>query len=452
MHHTMGLERLLHRPEKRITARHVRRYRNGAVALQSNTVITDPYERFNAGFRPLAKSGELSLIPGTALENNAADVFTAITNETGVHVHRTRLTNNMRTTPSLTERDRLEAVRDALRVQELKFQEIRVNEYGDYIRKVPKTEKFTDPLTGQVIKFVRYNWEQRQPGETVTVSMPAYNTRTDKNTSASVRDAELAAQMPDRPMIAIMHPGMGSGRIKGVLRKDLGTQDSYFGIADAQLRLLKSLGIGSSQADRIDLVGESMGAFAALAVATRAKAHDLTVNRLALSALVGVEERDPKEMGRAMMDSGKYLAPAWVGPFDPYIYNAGLLHRSSLRQLVGTATWGARLILNDPLIHKFPYARAMAEKTATKRLLQVLRDNTNSSVVLIAGTDDLVSRYEAINKTVKQVRESEPTFGSNRLARIVFQGGTHQVMENPLRYAATVKSVLTARYKLPETV
>jgi len=428
---------------RRIPAKDVRQFAEGAAKRRKDTRMKNPLWRLNHGFEPLDEAtGELSTRPTDKKEGNRAPFHPAETNVAGASVEYEGLTERILNSGDPNEISRLETVRDSLKVQELKPTATGITAEGNFEREVPATQKFTyiDPETKkkQIFRYALYNWNKLGNGKPVTVSFPTYNIRVDKNSTASIRDAELAAQMPDRPMIAIMHPGMGSGRLTKKQLDELRTDKSYFSIADAQLQLIKSLGIGKD--DMVNVVGLSMGSFAGLAFAARATKDDFKLHRLALTSLPGVEERNFTELVKAMKDSGKDLAPAWTGPFNPDIYQSRFLHRSVMRQALEGISWAGSSLVNDPLTHWFPYVHALAEDTAADRILQVLRKHTDSQVTLLAGTEDQVSRRDAVYSTLKRVHEGG--FGRNRVGALYLPEDTHAVGENPFQYAGNLQLAL----------
>jgi pimeloyl-ACP methyl ester carboxylesterase len=400
-----------------------------------NKNVAGAAERFNAGLPLLTRAGAVSEAPTDPRTVNAVDFTTPETNAAGVKRVKTRLSEKIQGETEPGEIARLEEVRDNLQEETLPKPITRTTELGDYIREVPETESIQDPETGQIFRFVRYNWDKFDDGEAVTVSFPTYNTRTDNNSTAQARDSSLATLMPDRPLIALMHPGMGSNPLTKEQIKELKGQDAYFSIADAELRILKALGI-----DNIDLVGSSMGAFAALAVADRA-GEDVKINKVVLGALPGVQNLSTVDLAKGLLGDGKYLPTALSSPFDPFSFQAGNYDHSLLAQYWELGKYGARAAHGDPIWHKFPYVRGMARETATDRLRYLLNSHPESSAVIITGTEDNVSPVNGVNNTVRTLRDEG--IDKNRLARIVFPGGSHVVMENAVRYAGTIKHALT---------
>jgi pimeloyl-ACP methyl ester carboxylesterase len=374
-------------------------YRQGAADIRQNDrrVPVNSLARLNGGLPRLTRAGEV--VPDNPLNVNAGDFIPKTTN-----IHGEPLT----LPPSRTTQE------------------------GDSRREVPETREWKNPETGQTIRYVLYNWDKKREGEPVTALLPSYNTRVDRNTTAQTRHDELAVQMPETPFIAVMHPGMGSDPLTRAQKRELKTQNAYFDVADTMLDMMQSLDV-----KQINIVGDSMGAFAGLAIAVRAQEKEITVAQVVLAKLPGVEETNFIEMMKREGSGGAFLPVEWSGPFDPYIYKAGGLHRSNLRQQIEGLRWAGRLLKTDK---RFLYGRAMAKDTALDRLRGVL-EVPESRVTLIGGTEDPVSPNKSIGGIMSKLRSEG--YGADKLNQLVFQGAHHALLENPLQYAATIKHVLT---------
>lgn len=395
---------------------------------EKNTNIPDPVERFNAGFSPLTREGKPSVLPLLNPEFHPRE-----TNEAGIAVVRGRLETLIAEEKDERKKEELRTAQSELHVEQLIHPVRRATEAGDFIRETPDSEFITDPETGKKFRVIKYNWDKKRDGEPVTILRPPYNNKIDNGATVQTRNTEIAAQMPDIPFLAIAHPGMGSESLTKQQKKELETPQSYFSIADAELRAFKELGV-----DTINIVGHSMGAFTGLATAVRANEHDITVNKVVLAGLTGVEETSVIEMGKNFFGDGKYMKSELAGHFEPFIYEGSNLSMNPAEEAWKTFWWSASFLTHDP---KLRYIRAMTKDTATARLRMVLTNQPESKVVIIGGTNDKVSPESGINKAVQTLREEG--FDNTRVARMMFPGGPHSVMENSMRHVGMIKHALT---------
>lgn len=296
---------------------------------------------------------------------------------------------------------------------------------------IKKGERIADPETGQNFNVLRLNWDKFT--DHALVFLPAYNDRIEKR-EINMRLKELARQT-GVPTLSIDFPHMGeSDDLTPEQVKCLKEEKSYREVAKAQIRVLESLGIKN-----IDIVGISMGGWAAAEIAKSASDSSITVDNAIIIDAPGVEEFDDKgfidELSKREMSQGKYVDLYQSAPYNPEMRKAGIQDKSEVTKKINVVRWLARTFRQDP---GGVYKKAMARKTLPETLHEALKRNPKLKVTDIHGTTSPVSPTEA-NREMMSGLKSE--FGE-RTREIMLPGEGHMLMENATRFAPTVKMVL----------
>ncbi len=301
----------------------------------------------------------------------------------------------------------------------------------------------SDPESGQRLNLLKANWGEFTGEESVTVFLPPYNNAIGVG-STHHRVAELARQLAT-PVVAIDHPGMG-GSDRLTKEQKTGKEDSYLSVADAELRVLKSLGV-----KEINLAAVSMGAFAALAIAAQAAEQGIIVRNAVLIELPGVEKMSSTELGKRFLASGETLALHQASPFDPAMVESSGLHNSAVKQTRDLLSWAASTPGNDPFLR---YWRGMSHYTAEGRAVKALSSQAElrsleevgvdekpsepMQITFINGGISTVSPLKEVTNIARKLKKDYP----DQVRQLIFPGEDHPVMENAKRFGAITKLVL----------
>ena len=302
-------------------------------------------------------------------------------------------------------------------------------------KKLSPSEKVKDPKTGQQLNVLKSNWEKfdSQSRSRVLVFLPPYNNAVD--TGATNYRAEQLGRQIDGPVLSIDHPGMGkSDKLTSEQKKALQSDEGYDPVAEAELRVMKEMGITD-----IDLVGQSMGAWAAVSLAKKAESLGIKVHNLIVVDSPGEKEMKEKTFGGELtsgeMSEGKYLDLYQSAPYDTEMRSASGQHHSAVKKNADLARWALSSLANDP---RGIYRKAMARESLTDDIADALHSNPDLRVKIVNGTLSRISPQEANAKLVKILSERYP----DRVSQAIFQGEPHLVMEPAKRFASFVKTVI----------
>ncbi len=294
-------------------------------------------------------------------------------------------------------------------------------------------EKVADPETGQKFNVIKANWEKFSPDgqERVLVFLPPYNNAVEEG-STNYRIQELARQL-EMPTLAIDHPNVGgSDKITDQQKEAMKGGDGYKVIAEAELRVMKELGI-----KEIDLVGQSMGAFTAAEIARAASEYGIKVKNLVMIESPGVEDVSLPELAkRFMLIESKYLRLYQSAPYDPRMREASGLDKSIVESQWDLVSWGASVFKNSGI----KYAEMMQKKVLPGFLKEALDKNPDLKVTVLNGTISAVSPAEANKQMVEELKQEGH---GDRVRHMTLPGEPHTALENAKRFAATAKLVLS---------
>lgn len=298
-------------------------------------------------------------------------------------------------------------------------------------KELQPSEKVKDPKTGQEFNLIMFNWEGFDPKTKphVLVFLPPYNNAVETG-ATNYRSEQLGRQI-DGPVLSIDHPGMGqSDALTPNQKLSLASEDGYGAIAEAELRVMREMGITD-----IDIVGQSMGAWAAVALARKAEAQGVKVHNLIVVDSPGVTEMTSGELTRGEMSEGKHLDLYQSKPYDPEMRAASGQQDSKIKKNIGLARWALSTLTNDP---RGIYRKAMGRDLLGKDIEEALQTNPDLNVKIVNGTASQISPSEANAELVKTLKKTHP----ERVSQAIFPGEPHLVMEPAKRFASFVKSVV----------
>lgn len=291
--------------------------------------------------------------------------------------------------------------------------------------------KLTDSATGQSFTGLKLNWRQfsQDTPQRVIVSLPEYNSPVRKG-PPRYRVEELARQTGS-PVLAINYPKVdGSSRFTATQKKALREDGDYGFIALAQLRALQAEGITD-----IDLVGRSMGAWAAASLAAHAQEVGITVHNLVMVDSPGVTRFTEKELMSKEFSEGTNYDFYLQHPYDLAQRTAGGIHPTRTRAYTGLARWFLTIPLNDPFGVE---RKAMAKNTLEQTLQKALDTNPAMQLQHITGSVSSISPDESNRDIMQQLQSNFP----GRAHQSIFPGEPHLILENGKAFAATVKLYL----------
>jgi pimeloyl-ACP methyl ester carboxylesterase len=297
------------------------------------------------------------------------------------------------------------------------------------LSEVENPQLIADPQTGQQLNTILANREvlAGNPDQAVTVWSSLYMNTINNDDENAYRILELARQMPNRSVLAFDYPNMGGSDRLTPEQKSTKKKDSYFEVADAQLRIMKELGI-----TKINLVGSSMGGFASLALAVRAAKHGVQVeNLIVIDSPGGKHMPAPLLTFRDLREAGN-LDRYHSSPADP----AMEVSRKKISVGKALSDW----LTKDPW---FVYLRSMTKATIFDRAVTALTDQPDMNLVFVNGSESQVSPVRTITDIVKRLQDQ---VGKERVSQILFSGEGHLTNVQPKRLASLVKSQLDGTF------
>ena len=302
----------------------------------------------------------------------------------------------------------------------------------ELIQELKSPEKIADPETGQRFNVIKANWN-RLGQEPTLVYLPPYNNAIGEG-ATFFRIQELARQI-GRSTLAIDYPQVGeSDDLTKEQKQDLASEEGYGTIAEAQLRVMKQLGI-----EEIDLVGQSMGAWTVSAIAERAEKYGIKVKNLIVIDSPGIEDAKVGKLSKAEIAEVKYLDLYQSTPYDHEMRIAGGQHFTSLRKKLSFTRWALSSLRKDP---DGVYKKAMARGYLTAVLRRSLQSNPDLRIKVVNGSLSRISPKEFNLKMVKELQSEFP----GRISQAIFSGEPHYVMESAGRLAAMTNHVLTRSF------
>ncbi len=298
-------------------------------------------------------------------------------------------------------------------------------------------EKISDPETGQQFRVVKLNWQEREslsvdqvdnPQQRPLMYIPEYGWSAAHEGPIQLRLEELVRQT-GRPVFSIDHPGWGSDNLTEEQKKALKTDEGYGPIAEAQLRVMKEMGIKD-----VDLVGISMGAWSAASLAEKAEQEGIKVHNLVVMESPGVEEMSATKLMSGEISEAKRLELYHSMPYDVRLRELSGHFKSAFRRNIDLVKWG----LGGMKAGGSKYIQAMGRETLGNHLGKAIESNPDLHVQVMNGTDSKVSPSGANASLVNALQERFP----ERIHQSVFPGDSHSFGENPQRFASVVRLAL----------
>lgn len=304
------------------------------------------------------------------------------------------------------------------------------------------SERIVDPETGQNFNVTRMNWDNFGPDKPVTVYLNFLGNENDERESR-LRLEAIALQNPDMAFVAIDHPGHGGTDKLTRAQKSTKKTDSYYAIADGMLRVAHEMGINED--NKLNLSGESLGAFGALALAVRAREHGYDVGKLLLYELPGVQDTSTVRLMLNQQGEFGKLDIAHGLPHDPELQRATFLDLPPKEKGKEDRKVQMRVVKN---MHPIRYARMMSQDTAYDRLSLALSTQPDMEVVFINGSESTISPLPKVNELADRLRSDLDPNGTypearRRVGQNIYSGEGHFAIANPDRLGSNMRLLLT---------
>lgn len=315
----------------------------------------------------------------------------------------------------------------------------------------------TDPETGQKFGAIEANMDKLDPEApledqtAVNIVLNLYgNSISDKNTRIPNENEEVNNGRKARnemkyrieqisrlgnPTISIDPPSVGKSDWIRWNQLSKNPKDSYFAIADAQLRAVRARGV-----KRINLMGQSFGAFQAAALAVRAAEFGIKVDNVLLYEPTGVVGMSAFELGRLNKEEYKLLDFHSSTPYDTEMVTAAGVGTIKQKNAADIIKLGAKFLLSDPL---FLYASFMAPATLQDRIGQIFQnqkehfpDMKQTRIRILSGELSTICPW----KQAKEIVDSYPDQKANQQLKYEFYPGEgHLAFINAKRWLGDVR-------------
>lgn len=285
----------------------------------------------------------------------------------------------------------------------------------------------TDPKTGQRLGTVFLNQEAltHDPNAPVTVYSGLYMNVIGADDESRLRILEMGKRMPDRGLVAFDYPGMGDSDNMTDAQKDTSRASGFHEIADAELRVLREMGV-----TRINTVGISMGGYASITLAERAHEFDIAVDNTIVIGTPGITHTPALLLGTREAMEMRSLDLYHSVPADPEMWRA--LHEPVPSEQQGM--WE-----KDEWLR---YARMMTKGAVPERTKRALETQPEMRVLFVTGANDRVSTVRGTNDLVVGLTS---TYG-DRVSQIIKPGENHLSSVHPKQLAPLVASQFVGRF------
>lgn len=311
------------------------------------------------------------------------------------------------------------------------------NPSPELLTEIADQQRLRDPETGQRLNAVLLNREAitAHPENAVSVYHGLYMNVVGQKDESGLRIQELARQMPNRGLISFDFPGMGDSDPLTHDQKSRHGADDFFGIPDAELRILQELGV-----KKINVFGISMGGLMSLAIAARARNFEIDVENVIPIGTPGLRHVPLPLMG---LYSAKEMTPQLLNlhhssPADPRMWQVSHLERPDEMQLPEppSETWK-----NDPFLR---YARMMSKDTVGKYVRTTLDTQPLARLLFVNGSTDRISPPARVHSLIQTLRR-EPG-DDTRFQQVIMPGDGHLALIHPQKLAPLIKSQLDGSF------
>jgi len=285
--------------------------------------------------------------------------------------------------------------------------------------KLPEFEIIRDPISGQKLRVQKFNWPEDKKVEDVPVTIITMPFSVPISLDHIQYQHHLIAEELGGPVMVIENPSYGaSDKLTNSQKDALAVNDvkdgDYGPIADVMLGIMFSQGI-----NRINLIGYSMGAETAAAIAANARSIGTKVDNLLVMESPRVIDHDPLDLLIKFMSDASNLKFTWNHPIDPVLRKVAKI-KPGLR---GTLSYG----------------RAMTRTGIAADLRQALSQQSDMNVTIASAGASKISPSSANNELREELKEEFPDHSINR---VIIPGEGHAYGDSGKRFAFLARRVI----------
>ncbi|MEI9913606.1 MAG: hypothetical protein WDN66_01155 [Candidatus Saccharibacteria bacterium] len=282
--------------------------------------------------------------------------------------------------------------------------------------KLPAFEMMQDPRTGQNLRVQRFNWpdDGDVAEQTVTIVNRGFYVSIDPD-HIQYQHYSIAEEL-DSPLIVFENPEYGeSDGLTHEQKKALKDNGDFGPVAEPMLGIAKALGI-----KKVNLVGYSMAAAIADAIAAHAIDYDIEVEALLDMEDPMVVEEGGLKLAHDFSSDGRNLKFAWKNPMDPVLQETAKLEYSIPKGILS-------------------YGRAL-KKGGEKTVLAEALDSQPKMRLILASAGASKISPAAPNRQLYDELHTE--YAHRTIRRIIMPGESHAYSNSAQRFADLVKRAL----------
>ena len=289
-------------------------------------------------------------------------------------------------------------------------------QWAEIQKQLPAFELIEDPESGQKLRIQRFNWPEDGDISEQTVTFSNMPFSVPINPEHIQYEHYLIAKELGTPFVVFENPAYGDSDKLTKNQKEALKRSGDFGpIADTMLGIATTLGTRKA-----NLIGYSMGAETASAMAANASKHNIEVENLFVMEGPGVQAHKPLKLAHDFMSDANNLKFTWANPVDPVMREISNLKPSLPR---GTLSYG----------------RAMIKRTQEDSLRQAIDTQPNMHLTIASAGASKISPLKANNDLFSRLHSDYP---ERFIRRIIIPGEGHAYGDSGQRFASLCRIVL----------
>jgi pimeloyl-ACP methyl ester carboxylesterase len=287
--------------------------------------------------------------------------------------------------------------------------------WADVQSTIPSPQLVQDPSTGQKLRIQRFNWPTKDTFATDTVTILAMPFSVSLDPDHIQYQHHLIAQQIAAPFIVFENPSYGDSDALSIRQKQALKKGDFGEVASTMLGIVHELGIRNA-----NLMGYSMGAETATAMAAQANQFGIQVKNLFVMESPRVSEQKPLKLGVNFMSDAANLKFTWQHPADPIM--------REVAKLKPAVPWGT-----------FSYGMAMTKGGLQQDLKTAMITQPNMKLTLASAASSKISPNTA-NHDVYTILKK--TFAERSIRRVIIPGESHAYGDSGSRFAHLGKLLL----------